>query len=176
MSTTLAVSVGLAEQAVTGFDDAGSWTFTQARATGSVAATPDGHDGTGLHLAYDFTRSTATRAAYANPPQRITVAGQPQSFTLWIKGDGNGAWPTLHLKDAAGSDQLLRGPYITWTGWRQVKFDVPQGAATPLAVHRFYLAETAANRQYTGGIVIDGLDAQVPPRSTCPECLPSSIR
>lgn len=172
VSTTLAVSVGLAEQAVTGFDDAGSWTFTQARANGSVAATPDGHDGTGLHLAYDFTRSTATRAAYANPPQRITVAGQPQSFTLWIKGDGNGAWPTLHLKDAAGSDQLLRGPYITWTGWRQVKFDVPQGAATPLAVHRFYLAETAANRQYTGGIVIDGLDAQVPPAVDLPRVPP----
>ncbi|MFJ3102341.1 phosphodiester glycosidase family protein [Streptomyces sp. NPDC086835] len=172
VSTTLAVSVGLAEQAVTGFDDAGSWTFSQARASGSVAPTPDGHDGTGLNLTYDFTRSTATRAAYANPPQRIPVAGQPQSFTLWIKGDGNGAWPTLHLKDAAGSDQLLRGPYITWTGWRQVKFDVPQGAAMPLAVHRFYLAETAANRQYTGGIVIDGLDAQVPPAVDLPRVPP----
>jgi hypothetical protein len=173
VSTTLAVSVGLAEQAVTGFDDAGSWTFSQARASGSVAPTPDGHDGTGLNLTYDFTRSTATRAAYANPPQRIPVVGQPQSFTLWIKGDGNGAWPTLHLKDAAGSDQLLRGPYITWTGWQQVKFDVPQGAAMPLAVHRFYLAETAANRQYTGGIVIDGLDAQVPPAVDLPRVPPA---
>ncbi|MEU0374857.1 phosphodiester glycosidase family protein [Streptomyces sp. NPDC006283] len=169
VTTTLAVSVGLAEQAVTGFDDAASWTFSQARASGSVAATPDGHDGTGLQLTYDFTQSTATRAAYVNPPQRIAVDGQPQSFTIWIKGDGNGAWPTLHLKDAAGSDQLLRGPYITWTGWQQVKFLVPQGAATPLSVHRFYLAETAANRQYTGQIVIDSLDAQVPPAVDLPE-------
>lgn len=167
--TTLAVSVGLAEQAVSAFDDAGSWKFSQARAAGSLAATPDGHTGTGLRLTYDFTMSTATRAAYATPPQPVPVPGQPQSFTLWIKGDGNGAWPTLHLKDAAGSDQLLRGPYVTWTGWRQVTFAVPQGVAMPLSVYRFYLAETAAARQYTGEIVIDDLSAQVPPTVELPE-------
>ncbi|MFC9431077.1 phosphodiester glycosidase family protein [Streptomyces sp. NPDC056987] len=163
VTTALAVGVGLDEEPVSGFDDAASWTFSQARADGSVAATPDGRTGTGLTLRYDFTRSTATRAAYATPPRQLTVAGRPQSFTLWIKGDGKGAWPTLHLKDAEGSDQLLRGPYVTWTGWRQVTFDVPAGAPAPLAVQRFYLAETAAARQYTGEIVIDELTAQVPP-------------
>lgn len=168
-STVLAVSVGLTEQEVSDFDDAGSWTFSQARADGSVGPAPDGRTGTGLRLTYDFTRSTATRAAYASPPQPVSVPGQPQSYTLWIKGDGNGAWPTLHLKDAAGSDQLLRGPYVTWTGWRQVTFGVPPGAAMPLSVHRFYLAETAAARQYTGEIVIDDLAAQVPPTVDLPE-------
>ncbi|MGW0550293.1 phosphodiester glycosidase family protein [Streptomyces altiplanensis] len=167
--TELAVSVGLAEQAVSAFDDAASWTFAQARASGSVAAAPEGHTGTGLKLTYDFTQSTATRAAYANPPQPVTVAGRPQSFTMWVKSDGKGAWPTLHLKDAAGSDQLLRGPFLTWTGWRQVTFAVPPGAATPLRVHRFYLAETAAAKQYTGEIVIDTLTAQVPPTVDLPE-------
>ncbi|MET9591687.1 phosphodiester glycosidase family protein [Streptomyces sp. NPDC006516] len=169
VSTTLAVSVGLTDQAVSGFDDAGSWKFSQARAEGSLAATPEGHTGTGLRLTYDFTRSTATRAAYAAPPQPVVVPGQPQAYTLWINGDGNGAWPTLHLKDAAGSDQLLRGPYITWTGWRQVTFTVPAGAPTPLSVFRFYLAETAAARQYTGEIVVDDLSAQVPPTVDLPE-------
>ncbi|MGW0787870.1 phosphodiester glycosidase family protein [Streptomyces sp. NPDC002911] len=169
VSTTLAVSVGLTEQTVSDFEDAGSWKFSQARADGSLAATPDGHTGTGLRLTYDFTRSTATRAAYAAPPQPVVVPGRPQAYTLWIKGDGNGAWPTLHLKDAAGSDLLLRGPYITWTGWRQVTFGVPPGAAMPLSVYRFYLAETAAARQYTGEIVVDGLTAQVPPTVELPE-------
>ncbi|MFI9586107.1 phosphodiester glycosidase family protein [Streptomyces sp. NPDC052236] len=168
-TTVLAVGVGLAEQPVSAFDDAASWTFSHARASGSVAATPEGQSGSGLELSYDFTLSTATRAAYATPPQRIAVAGQPQSFTLWINGDGKGAWPTLHLKDAAGSDQLLRGPYVTWTGWRQVTFAVPPGAAMPLAVHRFYLAEAVGARQYTGKIVIDGLAAQVPPTVVLPE-------
>ncbi|WP_413777802.1 phosphodiester glycosidase family protein [Streptomyces sp. AM8-1-1] len=169
VTTSLAVSVGLAEQPVSSFDDAGSWTFSHARAAGAVAAVPDGQSGTGLELTYDFTRSTATRAAYANPPRPIPVPGRPQSFTLWIDGDGNGAWPTLHLKDAAGSDQLLRGPYVDWTGWRQVTFSVPAGVAIPLSVHRFYLAETAAARQYTGRVVIDGLSAQVPPDIALPD-------
>ncbi|MFF2008475.1 phosphodiester glycosidase family protein [Streptomyces sp. NPDC058195] len=168
-TTTLAVSVGLTEQAVSSFDDAASWKFSQARADGSLTATPDGRTGTGLEIDYDFTRSTATRAAYAAPPQPVTVPGQPQSFKLWIKGDGNGAWPTLHLKDAAGTDQLLRGPYVTWSGWRQVTFDVPPGAAMPLSVSRFYLAETAAAKQYTGEVVIDELTAQVPPTVELPE-------
>lgn len=169
-TASLAVSVGLAEQPVSAFDDAANWTFSQARATGSVAATPEGHTGTGLKLTYNFTQSTATRAAYANPPRPlVTVPGQPQSFKLWIKGDGKGAWPTLHLKDAAGSDQLLRGPFITWTGWRQVTFAVPPGAAMPLGLHRFYLAETAAAKQYTGEIVIDTLTAQVPPTVVLPD-------
>ncbi|MGW1188473.1 phosphodiester glycosidase family protein [Streptomyces sp. NPDC002559] len=168
-TTVLGVGVGLTEQPVSSFDDAGSWKFSQARASGSLEATPDGRTGTGLRLRYDFTGSTATRAAYATPPRPVTVDGQPQSFKLWIKGDGKGAWPTLHLKDAAGSDQLLRGPYVTWTGWREVAFAVPQGVAMPLSVHRFYLAETAAAKQYTGDIVIDDLTAQVPPTVDLPE-------
>lgn len=174
VTTALAVSVGLEEQPVSVFDDAATWKFSHARAAGTLAATPEGQTGTGLKLTYDFSLSTATRAAYASPPQQITVPGQPQSFTMWIKGDGKGAWPTLHLKDAAGSDQLLRGPYVTWTGWRQVTFAVPQGAAMPLSVFRFYLAETAADKQYTGEIVIDGLTAQVPPTVDLPEQRPAT--
>ncbi|MGW1280362.1 phosphodiester glycosidase family protein [Streptomyces tsukubensis] len=168
VSTVLAVGIGLTEETTSGFDDAAAWTFSHARAGGSVAATPAGHTGTGLELTYDFTRSTATRAAYANPPRALPVPGQPQSFGLRVDGDGRGAWPTLHLKDAAGSDHLLRGPHITWTGWRHITFAVPPGAATPLTVHRFYLAETAADRQYTGRIAIDTLTARVPPTVDLP--------
>ncbi|MFI6938134.1 phosphodiester glycosidase family protein [Streptomyces sp. NPDC050418] len=167
--TLLVISVGLDEQAVADFDDAASWTFSQARAAGKVEPTPDGQTGTGLKLTYDFTLSTATRAAYVNPPQQIPVPGSPQSFKLWINGDGKGAWPSLHLKDGAGSDLVLRGPYVTWTGWRQVTFTVPQGTAMPLSVFRFYVAETGATKQYTGELVLDGLTAQVPPSVDVPE-------
>ncbi|MFF0448976.1 phosphodiester glycosidase family protein [Streptomyces sp. NPDC004609] len=173
VTTTLGVGAGLTETPLADFDDAGSWTFGHARAGGSLAATPAGHSGTGLEIAYDFTRSTATRAVYATPPRPIALPGRPQSFTLRINGDGKGAWPTLHLKDASGADQLLRGPYITWHGWRQVRFTVPPGAATPVSVHRFYLAETAAAEQYTGRVVIDALDAQVPPTVDLPEERPA---
>ncbi|WP_432091639.1 phosphodiester glycosidase family protein [Streptomyces sp. NRRL F-5630] len=168
-STALAVSAGLTDQALTGFDDAGDWTFSQARAAGSLAAVADSHDGTGLRMTYDFTRSTATRAAYATPPAALPVPGQPQAFTLWLKGDGHGAWATLHLKDATGTDQLLRGPYLDWTGWKKVTFPVPQSVAYPVSVARFYLAETDATKQYEGEVELDGLTAQVPPAVDLPE-------
>ncbi|MFG3351905.1 phosphodiester glycosidase family protein [Streptomyces sp. NPDC048001] len=168
-TAVVGVTVGLTERPVSTFDDAADWTFSQARATGSVTATPHGHQGTGLELAYDFTRSTATRAAYASPPSPLPLPGHPRWLGLWIRGDGHGAWPTLHLRDATGADHLLRGPHITWNGWRRVSFDVPAAAAAPLTVHRFYLAETSAARQYTGSVAVDGLDALVPPPVELPD-------
>jgi hypothetical protein len=74
-------------------------------------------------MEYDFALSTATRAAYATPPADIPVPGQPQSFQLWVHGDGLGAWPSLHLKDAAGTSQVLRSDYVDWEGWRKITFD-----------------------------------------------------
>ncbi|MFD1831899.1 phosphodiester glycosidase family protein [Streptomyces desertarenae] len=162
-TAVLAVTVGLREQPVADFEDAGRWTFSAARASGSLAADPAGHDGTGLRMTYDFTGSTATRAAYANPPGEIAVPGQPQSFALWLRGDGHGAWPSLHLTDAAGTAQVLRGPHVDWTGWRRIVFEVPEGVAHPLKVRRFYLAETRAAEQYGGEVVLDGLTARTPP-------------
>ncbi|MCC9739240.1 phosphodiester glycosidase family protein [Streptomyces sp. MNU89] len=171
-TAVVGVTVGLEERGIAGFDDAGDWTFSQARADGSVAAVPGGREGTGLRMSYDFTLSTATRAAYANPPARIPVAGQPQSFRLWIKGDGNGAWPSLHLVDAQDTSLVLRGPFVTWTGWREVEFEVPPGTVHSLRVRRFYLAETDPLKQYTGEIVIDGLTARVPPDIDLPAAEP----
>jgi exopolysaccharide biosynthesis protein len=76
ISTAIPVTIGLDDQLVAGFDDAASWTFSQARASGSVTPVA-GHTGTGLKMSYDYTRSTATRAAYANPPAIVDIPGQP---------------------------------------------------------------------------------------------------
>ncbi|WP_106982485.1 phosphodiester glycosidase family protein [Streptomyces megasporus] len=163
-TTVLAVTVGLEDRPVAAFEDAAEWTLTTARASGSLAPEPEGHEGTGLRMTYDFTQSTATRAAYANPPGGdLPVPGQPQSFTLWLKGDGHGAWPSLHLVDGEGTSQVLRGPYVTWTGWRRITFEVPAGTAYPLRVRRFYVTETRPAEQYRGEVVVDGLTARVPP-------------
>ncbi|NSC21035.1 multidrug transporter [Streptomyces albus subsp. chlorinus] len=167
-TTRLAVTVGLREQTVADFDDASAWKFSAARATGSVAPEPSGKEGGGLKLSYDFTQSTATRAAYATPPADRSIPGQPRGFTLWIRGDGSGAWPSLHLKDAAGTDQVLRGPLVDWRDWRQVTFDVPEGVAYPLTLRRFYLAETRPQAQYKGQVVLDELVARTPPDVALP--------
>src|SRR5690606_29506858 len=143
ISTALPVTVGFEDQEVAGFEDAASWTFAAARATGSVSAAP-GQSGGGLKLAYDFTQSTATRAAYASPPGQLVIEGQPQAFGLWIHSTGKGEWPSLEFYDGLGQSQILRGPYLTWTGWRYVEFAVPPGVSYPLTLRRFYVAETKA--------------------------------
>ncbi|WP_256257000.1 phosphodiester glycosidase family protein [Nonomuraea pusilla] len=166
-STALPVTVGFEDKQVAAFDDAASWTFAAARATGSLSAAP-GQSGGGLKLSYDFTGSTATRAAYAAPPQQIVVDGQPQAFGMWINSTGKGEWPSLEFYDALGQSQILRGPYLTWTGWKYVEFTVPPGVNYPLRLRRFYVAETRADAKYTNEIVIDGLVAKVPPAVSAP--------
>lgn len=162
-STELAVTSGLEVHMTADFEDAADWRFDHARAAGSLSPTDDGRAGTALRMEYDFSRDTATRAAYAAPPADIPVRGRPRSFQLWLRGDGMGAWPSLHLKDASGVNQVLRSDHIDWEGWRKISFEVPEGLSHPLSVHRLYIAETRPDAQYTGQIVIDDLTAQIPP-------------
>ncbi|MCT2593886.1 phosphodiester glycosidase family protein [Streptomyces sp. N2-109] len=171
-TTVLGVTAGLRDQRVADFEDAADWKFSAARAEGSVSAEPAGQEGTGLRLDYDFTKSTATRAAYVSPPGHTAVPGQPQSFTLSLKGDGKGAWPSLQLTDAEGTSQVLRGPHVDWEGWRQITFEVPEGVSYPLDLRRFYLAETRSAEQYSSSVVIDELTAQTPPDLELPAAEP----
>lgn len=168
-ATRLAVSVGLHDRRVASFDDAADWTFSAAQAEGALTPEPSGHDGPGLRMTYDFSGATGTRAAYANPPQEIPVPGRPRAFTLWVNSDGKGAWPSLHLKDADGADLVLRGAHLDAPGWRKVTFEVPEHAAYPLRVHRFYLAETRPTEQYAGTVVLDELVARTPPDVPLPD-------
>lgn len=170
--TTLAVTVGLAERVIAGFDDGSQWTFGSARATGSVEPVPDGHTGPGLRLRYDFSKSTGTRTAYAIPPAPIEVHGQPLALGAWVYGNGGGEWTAFTVTDAQRQTRSLYGPYITWTGWRYLEIPVPSGIAFPLRVNRFYTIETRAERQYTGEVLIDDLIAKVPPDMEIP-ALPS---
>jgi len=160
--TALAVTVGLTETPVADFTNGSQWTFTTARATGSMTPAP-GHEGQGLKLTYDFAQSTATRAAYARPPANIAVAGQPQRFGMWVKAQGDGEWPSLHLKDANNTDVVLRGDYLTEEGWHWIEFAVPEGTSYPVSVYRFYVAETRPDAAYQGEITISGLVAYTAP-------------
>ncbi|MGH3735814.1 MAG: phosphodiester glycosidase family protein, partial [Micromonosporaceae bacterium] len=165
---TVPVTVGLEDQPAATFGDAGSWTFTQARAAGSVAPAT-GHDGgPALRMSYDFTRSTSTRAAYANPPAPIEVPGQPQAFTMWVYGNGTGEWPSLHLLDRDGQSVILRGPFVTWHGWRKLELAVPAGVAYPVKIRRFYVAEIRADTQYQSEVIIDDIVARTPPSVQLP--------
>ncbi|WP_312876573.1 phosphodiester glycosidase family protein [Streptomyces bohaiensis] len=173
VTTVLSAGVGLRATTVADFENVDDWRFSHARAAGELFAEPDGRQGAALGLRYAFDRSTGTRAAYATPAGGdIRVAGQPQSFTLWVRGDGNGAWPALHLKDADGTSRVLRGEHLGFIGWRQITFEVPDGFSYPAVVHRVYIAETRPDAAYRGEIAVDQLVADTPPDADLPDPAP----
>jgi 3',5'-cyclic AMP phosphodiesterase CpdA len=166
--THLPVSAGLADVVVGEMDDAAQWRFGSARGSGSIAAAPGREGGTALELSYDFTRSTATRTAYATSPQPIPLPGQPLAVGAWVHGSGQGEWTAFSIIDAEGKSQAIYGPYITWTGWRFVEVDIPQTVAFPVSFNRFYAIETKAGRQYTGSVLVDDVTARVAPQVDVP--------
>ncbi len=168
LSTTLGVSVGVTKQPLATFDDADQWTVGTARATATVSKVPDGEDGAGLKLAYDYTQSTLTRNAYAIPPKPLGVAGQARSFGVSMYGHGKGEWTAFGLYDATGKFTAVYGPYVTWTGWQNVELEVPPGLPQPVTIGRIYTLETKASAQYTGEVLIDNLYVNAAPAVAVP--------
>ncbi|WP_369370419.1 phosphodiester glycosidase family protein [Promicromonospora sp. Populi] len=174
LTTEVAVTISLEEDVVADFADAASWTAAHDRAPGGSIAPAAGHDGTaGLRMTYDFTRSTATRGQYAVLPEAAAggreLPGAPRAVTMWVDGDGNGAWLRLQVRQGDGVVTQLDGPEVTWTGWRQVTFPVPEGVEFPLRLQRVRALETTPAQQYTGALTISGIAALVPPAVETPE-------
>ena len=167
-SATLAVSVGVEMTTLATFDDADKWTVGVARATATVSKVPNGEDGAGLKLAYDFTQSTLTRNAYAIPPVRLGVPGQARSFGVSMFGSGKGEWTAFGLYDATGKFTAVYGPYVTWFGWQNVELEVPAGLPQPVTIGRVYTLETKAAAQYTGDVLIDNLYVKAAPAVDVP--------
>ncbi|OYN88597.1 phosphodiester glycosidase family protein [Parenemella sanctibonifatiensis] len=161
-SVQVAVTVGTVDAVVSDFSDIGQWRFTAARATGEVHATEGPEGGPALGMTYDFTTSTATRGGYAVAAQPIAVEGQPQSLSLWIKGDESGVWPRIQIGRGDGTTTNVDGPNVTWQGWRQVSFPIPAGTAYPIEVQQLRFMETRSTVSYHGDVAIADLAAQVP--------------
>lgn len=172
-----AVTVGLRSVPVLDFADADQWKADAARATGSLEPA-EGHDAAaatgakGLRLQYDFTQSTATRGYYAVLPADKVLDGQPQMLTLWIKGDGSGAWPRIQVVTGDGVTTNLNGPNIDWTGWKQVSFPVPAGTAYPLTLQRIRIMEIRSTASYHGDITLSDLEEVVAPDAQEPASTP----
>ncbi|MEV8134497.1 phosphodiester glycosidase family protein [Microbacterium aurantiacum] len=167
-SVDVAVTVGYRTIGIADFADAAEWTAGVARATGTLtpATGPEGQPA--LTMSYDFTTSTGTRGYYAIVPGEAATGGrvlegQPQALTLWMHGDGSGAWPRLQLKTGVGTTINLDGPMVDWTGWRQARFTVPAGTAYPLTFQRVRMMETRPAASYQGEITIASLESVVAP-------------
>lgn len=168
-TTTVAVTVGTVDQPVGDFSDLTKWRFSQARATGTLTSSTGPNGEPALRLQHDFTRQTGTRGSYAVSTTELPVAGQPQALSLWIKGDGTGAWPRIQLRRGDGTSTNIDGPPVEWTGWRQVTFPIPAGTAYPLAIQQIRFMETRSTAKYHGDITVAGLAAKVPAETDLPE-------
>ncbi|PSL07010.1 calcineurin-like phosphoesterase family protein [Haloactinopolyspora alba] len=167
--TVVAVSVGVQRHVLDTFDDPAAWYAYGTRATAEVAPTPDGEDGAGLQLSYDFTQATATRLGVASLEEPLGVEGRSRSFGLSIRGSGQGEWTAFTFVDGDGNTlPAVYGPYVTWEGWRTVELAVPEGYPDDLAFKRLTIIETKASAQYTGEVAIDNLYVEAAPSVEVP--------
>lgn len=168
----LPVSLGGRLTTLDNFEDLSGWTATAyPSVVGSSMAPAAGQTGMGLALTYDFTTTDATRAAYANAPAGMTLPYGTRSLGLWVKGDGNGAWLRAVVADAQGASYTLDlARSVTWTDWRFVEAQLPEGIAQPVTLRRIYPVETEAGAKYRGQLILDGLVARAPAAApTVPE-------
>ena len=114
-----------------------------------VASAPDGT--AGLRLAYDFSTSTGTRAAYAQTS--IPLPGQPSGLAIDVYGDANGEWLRGGYQNADGNDESVTvARHVDWRGWRTIRVDIPPQAAWPITWTRFYAVEPERNASDRGAL------------------------
>lgn len=167
--TAIGISIGVEKRVLDTFDDPSAWYAYGTRATASIEPTPDGEDGPGLRLSYDFTQATATRLGVASLTGSLGVEGQSRSFGLSIYGHGQGEWTAFTFVDADGRAlPAVYGPYITWEGWRTVELEVPEGYPQEVYFKRLTIIETKAAAQYTGEVTIDNLYVKAAPSVEVP--------
>ncbi len=167
----LPVTIGLATVNIADFEDESGWTFTKYPSNvGASMEVVEGREGNGIQLNYDFTTTTATRAAYLQASPRLELPGDVQKMGLWVKGDGKGAWLRAVITDASNTNYTLTlANQVDWTGWRYVETSLPEGIRYPVQLYRIYPVETNRNEQYTGQLVFDQLTIKVPPSIEIPE-------
>ena len=160
VETTIPVSYGTKEEQVFDFSDLGAFKDGNARATGSLEPAK-GEDGKSpaVRLQYDFTQSTATRGYYLIANEPVKVEGNALAFTATVKGDATGVWPRLQVVDGKGTRTNINGENVTFDGWSQVVFKVPEGLAQPLTVEAIRLMETRPDAQYKGDLTVSALTA-----------------
>jgi len=96
----------------------------------SVGAPPGGppYPGMGcLKVAYHFAPGDKLIRVTPLAENMKTIQGQPNSFGLWVYGDGAGNRLGLRFVDQTGQVFQEGGSLITWKGWRYAVF--PMGTA-----------------------------------------------
>lgn len=183
LTGSLLVGIGGEPVLVSDFETAGQWRGTvypaQVRAALSFTRDPNfvREGAQAVQLDYDFTTTTATRAAYAQPaPTYLQLPGRPLKLGVWVYGDGRGAWLRGQIVDRFGvTSPIDFAPRVDWVGWRYVEATIPEGTEYPISLRSVYVVETRPAAQYTGRVYFDGLVAVYAPDpdpSILPEVVP----
>lgn len=120
----------------------GQWSYLSRPAgiPGAVdaASAPDGS--AALRLAYDFSTTKATRAAYAQTAIALPLA--PIALSIEVYGDARGEWLRGGYQNADGNNESVTvARHVDWRGWRTIRVAVPPQAAWPITWTRFYAVE-----------------------------------
>ena len=115
-----------------------------------------------LEIAYDFTKGTGTKAAYArfDGMNGVQIEGEPEFITAKVLGDGSFNWVRAEIIDANGNlNYVSFTENMNWTGWRKVTADVSD-LKFPIKIKSVYVANPANGqdeRASKGKINIDDI-------------------
>jgi hypothetical protein len=98
-----------------------------------------------MHLKYDFTQGTGTKAAYAafgDLSRGIPASGEPQKMGIRVNGDNSLNMLRAELIDADGDiNRVDLATSVNWTGWKTLEADLTSlHLSYPFAVKRIYVA------------------------------------
>ncbi|QYR22098.1 phosphodiester glycosidase family protein [Paenibacillus sp. sptzw28] len=135
---------------------------------GLVSGLSDDAASNALQLSYDFTGGSGTKAAYAAlDGSGRNVEGSPSAITMDVLGDNSLNWLRAEFIDKAGKSHLVTlADQIDWTGWKQLKVNLPSDKMTyPLKLKRIYVASIADGqdeRAISGSVAFDNISFQYP--------------
>jgi hypothetical protein len=166
-TVTAKVSVSDAPVLVDDFENGANWSVSTARANATITSVvkpePVKNGLSSLKLDYDFSvGESGIAAAYVNAKEQLAVDGPPVKLGLWVFGDGKNHWLRGKISDGAGATHTINFTdegKLNWVGWRYVEAKVPSTAVAPIKVQQIYLAESIAEKQGTGTIYLDKLQA-----------------
>jgi len=132
---------------------AGAWHYVARPAglPGGADGTPAPDGSPALRLAYDFSSTQATRAAYAQT--ELTLPGQPIALSVDVYGDRNFEWLRAGYRNADGNDESLTvARHVDWQGWKTIRVEIPEQSSWPVVFTRLYAVERSKDTHEQGSL------------------------